>query len=242
MNWIFPIEAYLYMMLYMMVIYVGSICAIATAFKIQVLEIDIFKGPLKKKYKVDGITINRKTFPISSSITFLEKLKLNEPGAETLRRPGYKAIDEAPFYQRTLIALAGCVGLAIVALPILGQSAFLVHVQQGVMHIIKGGISPCTAGQHYVGTFFTLYEASIFSAFAILATKQIAFNLIPAAGTPLFSIIYWPIKERFSGSFIERLILKISLFLAFAWLLILMGWLMALGSYFFPFVNERICS
>lgn len=241
MDWLFPIEIYLYMMLYLMVVYMGSVLVAATIFKIQVLEVDIFKGPIKKKYVIDGITVNRKLFPIGSTVKFLGKDDFSEMELKRMRRPGYKTWDEASWLQRAIICFAGCITLAFIALIILGKDDAYLHVEKGLMHIVSGGLNPCTVGRQYIISFFGLYEISILSAFAVLATKQVAFNFLPIAGTPMYSTLARPINDYFGESFPLSVMKFIGGGLAYAFLLIMMGWILALGVYFFPSVGETVC-
>lgn len=232
----------MYAMFYMMVIYIGSTLGIARIFKVQVLEVDIFKGPIKKQYKVDGFIINCRTIPINSSILFLEKENLEADAARPeVRRPGYKAIDEAKIPQQAIIALAGCLGIALIALPILGPTSLIHNVTHGLHQIFAGGFSPCSSGQEYLKAFFAIYESSIFSAFAILGTKQIAFNLIPVFGTPVHLLFSWPILSNFKNTLAAKISKAIGVFFIFIAGALLIGWAIAIAAYSIPSANSAIC-
>ena len=98
MNFFIVVEAFVYLLFYVNLVFVASAFIVAKVFRIQVREVDLFKGRLKKQYRLFGTPVNRRTVPINSSITFLMKEDLVSGRAE--RAGNQKALDESRICNR----------------------------------------------------------------------------------------------------------------------------------------------
>ncbi len=240
MNLFFVVEAFVYLLFYVNVVFVGSAFIAASVFGIQVREIDLFKGKLKKQYQLFGTPVNRRTIPVNSSIDFLVKEDLTSGRAS--RVGDRKTLDEASPVQQAILALAGIIGLSIIAATILGPGLFGHHVVSGIGQILMGGLEPCGAGAEYVGKFFQAHDASRIHAFAILATKQIAFAVLPIYGTPLHAMLNWPLRAAFSGSLAARISHGVGIAFIFIALIPVGGWALALVVHSMPSAGSALCS
>ena len=240
MNLFFVVEAFVYLLFYVNVVFVGSAFIAAKVFGIQVREIELFKGKLKKQYHLFGTPVNRRTIPINSSIAFLVREDLASGRAP--RIGNQKTLDEASHLQQGVVALAGVIGLSVIAATILGPSLFGHHVVSGIGQILLGGLEPCGAGAEYVGKFFQAHDTSKIHGFAVLATKQIAFAALPIYGTPLHAMLNWPLRAAFSGSLAERISHWVGISFIFIAMIPVGGWAFALVVHSMPSVTKSLCS
>ena len=143
--------------------------------------------------------------------------------------------------QQAIVALAGIIGLSLIATMLLGPGLFAHHVVSGVGQILVGGLDPCGAGAAYVGNFLQAHDESNIQAFAILATKQVAFAALPIYGTPLHAMLNWPLRAAFSGSRAERMSHRVGIAFIFLAMIPVAGWMLALAVHATPFATNSLC-
>lgn len=224
------------------IIWIGCMWFMAKFFNIQALEIDIFKGKSIGTITIDGVVVRFKTLPYTSSIKFLHTDDLKPDAKNRMsRRPGFQCIDEAPYYQHMLVAFSGCLGGAVLAAIIIGDKGAFHHMYYGLWHIYDGGVHPCLSGRHYLQAFFEVCSRSILVALAILCAKQVAFNLVPYAGGPVYFAVSIPIVKRLGGGTAEAIFRNIGFVILLSVLLLLMGWALALAVYSVPALSAAIC-
>lgn len=225
---------YSFVMLYMLVLYSAVTGILGTLFGLRIKEIDIFRGPVRSTRRYGDIVVRIHAIPVGSQIRFWGPQDKEEEGY----RPG-KSLEGLPIWQYAVLASAGHIALFAFACAVLGAGA-LQSLLGAFPQIVQGALHPVSYALPAIRGFYALYVADAWAATAVLATKMVAVDLFPHAGSPLV-MLYYRIRNRANRYALEsdRVVSVNSLPMLILFGLVLAGlaWVFAMCVYFLEFIR-----
>ena len=225
---------YSFVVLYMLVLYSAVTGIIGTAFDLRIKEIDIFRGPVRSTRRYGNIIVRIHAIPVGSQIRFWGPQDKEEDGYV----PG-KALEDLPIWQYAVLAFSGHIALLAFAVAVIGTDA-IQSLLAAFPQIVQGALHPASYALPAIRNFYALYATDAWTATAVLATKMVAIDLFPHAGSPLV-MLYYRIRDRANRYALEsdRVVSVSSLPMLVLLGLVLAGlaWAFALGLYFLEYAR-----
>ncbi len=225
---------YSFVVFYMLVLYALVTGLLGTMFGLRIKEIDIFRGPVRSERRFAGIVIRTRTIPVGSQVRFWGPQDRAEEGY----RPG-QSLEGLPIWQYAVLAFGGHIALLAFACTVLGTGT-LQGLLSAFPQIVQGALHPIAYALPAIREFYALYAADAWAASAVFATKMVAVDLFPHAGSPLV-MLYYRIRNRANRFALEsdRVVSVNSLPMLVLLGLVLAGasWAFALCLYFFEYAS-----
>lgn len=221
------IEIYCFILFYLLVLYSFTTVVLGKMFGLKVIEVSIFGGPIRKIYRIAGVTVKRKTIPLGCSITF------NNKYSDQKDYDGTKNIEDLEFWQFILLSYSGCIGLLVFSLAVIGADSTIEHFITAYQQIYVGAIEPKTYGVELIEKFYAVHEQSVFTAFGVLSVKMMALNIVPFLSSASHHVIaeclsrYCSVPVKTSFGIFSGIILMLPL------LIPIIGWSIAYSYYLF---------
>ncbi|MCF2859185.1 site-2 protease family protein [Pseudoalteromonas sp. SMS1] len=197
---------------------IHTLCMVITArfFGVRVLEVSIGYGPKLLSYK--GCVL--KPFIFGGYVKMLDS-RVYDLEESDLKY----AFDHQKRFIRFLMPLSGCIGLILISLLILGESAF-VQLYTGVSQIVLGGLKPMSIGSESVSQIVNFVSNNtLIMVFAFTSIKLAAFNLLPLpvsnGGQAILELLGLPEQVREVLGKLGSIILVV----------LLVSWIVAITSY-----------
>jgi hypothetical protein len=158
-------NGYLYILLAALIIFIAFMIFQAVGGKLiggKIEDLGIFVGPTIFHFKLGEVTVRLNALPLGSYVKFSDDFQLLHP------------------LRKTLAVLAGLVSYLVLAFIGLGFAETFQQVSSGFVQILSGVISPVAVGSRLVEVLANVFQEKSFPVgLGILASKLLAFNLIP---------------------------------------------------------------
>lgn len=158
-------NGYFYILLATLTIFVAFVIFQAVGGKLiggKVEVLSLFLGPRIFGFKVGEIDMRLSLLPLGSYVKFSEDFQLLHP------------------LRKILVVLAGLTSHLVLAFIGLGFKETFHQVLSGIVQILSAIISPIAVGSRLVEALANVFqEQSFLVGLGILASKMLAFNLIP---------------------------------------------------------------
>jgi membrane-associated protease RseP (regulator of RpoE activity) len=199
-------------------LHLGTMALLAKAFGIAIRRVSYGLGPTLYSTAVLQI----KALPLSGHVKFKDS---REESLEVDDRAD--AFNHQPIWKQVVIPLAGNACLVLFAVGVLGSEGWASFVR-GFFQVFEGALSPLGAGQSNLESFQRFVsDRSLVAVFALVASKLAAVNLLPFGafngGQMLMTVVRFGRPELSAEQAITRFGILLTLIL-------LIGWLLALGS------------
>lgn len=202
-------------------------------FGLKLQEVGFFSGPKLIKFRLNGVLYHYGLFPSGNLIRFYDPEK--DESENPPQYPDQISVNDLHLTKRLILILSGCFALFVLSVAILNAEIAIDSLCRGFNQIFIGAFAPFTKGQEYIQLLSDLIKVSPLAAFAILASKFLAFNLVPYFGSPTYIAIFACIKSLSGRKMGDKIDLLAAAFLFFPFVGILLSWIMALVKYSFSF-------
>ena len=167
----------------------------------RIYTIGLFMGPTVMRFRIGHTRLHVGSLPLGNYVRyapseddFLEGVD-PEALAESIRTAEEDFGRLHPL-SRASICLGGWVVLVLLAFALIGPQAAITEVGSGFVQLLQGTISPLGKAQELFMGFFSAYESrSIGIVVGIIATKIVAFNMLPlpplAGGEAIRILVGW---------------------------------------------------
>lgn len=163
------------------IVHVGSMVIVGRLFKTQIDEIGLFTGPNLYSTSKGGVKFSLKLLPIGGFVKFTatpEPFEDDSTPPKKLNKGEY-LFEQLSAFKKIIITLSGCLMLTIIGLLALGLMPTCESILLGIKQILLGALSFNTAHQLINLIAQYLANASLITIWGLVATKEVAFNLLP---------------------------------------------------------------
>lgn len=195
---------------------------VARAVGAKIEHVAIFVGPPVLRLPVAGFRVLVGAVPVPGGHLTFE-------AAPTDDDPNRTQLDDLSQGRRAAIFLFPWLAIALATVVVLGPTVGLGAIGRGFVQFVAGAASPTETGRTLVATLFELARNAPFHVFAsLVATKMVAFNLLPLPGLAGRAVVL----ELAGRSYRARLPSWLSIASVLAMAALVLLWLWAVIAYF----------
>jgi membrane-associated protease RseP (regulator of RpoE activity) len=218
-----PLLSILGLALIITLVHLGGFVIAALLARVPIEEIRFFYGPKLLRWKIGSTTLSIGCIPGGS----VSCKKIEEAGGAVDQR----SFEGLPTYWRVAIIASGPLALFALGSVCIGSAETARSFVRGFQQVIIGAILPLSEGHSLVAKTVEIFQSKGFVVvLGILASKMTAQNLLPIPPANGGQLLLELLGNRFRNS---RARYVTTFFGLFVFILMLIGWLIAVGKFIF---------
>lgn len=160
--------------------------AVSRAVRVPIERLQLGLGPALVR-RIGSVELALGAVPLGAWVRFARAEDAEDPELDVMHEaPAPDALDRASGLARVAIALAGPLGMAIVALIGLGPAEGALEIAQAFAQLPLGAVAPLSLGRAMIAA---AAARPVLAMGALIAAKLAAYNLFPVPGTSIWRLL-----------------------------------------------------